>query len=173
MKIVVAATHSTGKTTFCKKIAKRKGYNYIHDIVREEAVKKGFAINENTPPEVQDWLITRQWELEKTTPEPWIADKCLFDYLVYGDLVLKDEGIDKLMKEIIRYFVDKNAKYDIVFYMPPEIPLEEDGVRSIDPEFQRKVDAHYREVLDERGIKYITITGSVKERVKKALEHLK
>lgn len=77
------------------------------------------------------------------------------------------------MKEIIRYFVDRNAKYDIVFYIPPEIPLEEDGVRSLDPEFQRKVDEHYREVLEERGIKYITITGSVEERVRKALEHLK
>lgn len=82
MRIAVAATHSTGKTTFCKAIAEKKGYNYIYDIVREEAVEKGFEINENTPPEVQNWLVTRQWELERNTPEPWIADKRLFDYLV-------------------------------------------------------------------------------------------
>lgn len=169
MKIAVCAAHSNGKTTFCKDLAKATGYNYIYDIVREEAVKKGFTINENTPPEVQAMLTTRQLELEMTTPEPWVADKCIIDYWVYGDIVLKDEEV----KKFIRYIVKRNAKYDIAFYIPPEIPLEEDGIRSANPEFRELVDKHYREVLDELGIKYITISGSKEARVKQALEHLK
>ena len=48
MKITIAGSHGVGKTTFAKTLAKKLKINYIHDIVREEAVKKGFTINEKT-----------------------------------------------------------------------------------------------------------------------------
>jgi len=40
MKIAIAGAHGVGKTTFAKALAKRLGFNYIHDIIREEATKK-------------------------------------------------------------------------------------------------------------------------------------
>lgn len=169
MKIAIAGSHGVGKTTFAKTLAKKRGFNYIHDIVREEAFKKGFVINENTPPEVQLWLVCRQWELENTTPESWIADKSLFDFLVYGEIVLKDENV----KKVIRDFVKHNARYDLVFYLPIEFSMETDGIRSQDEEFRKKVDSNYRKLLKELGVKYIILSGSVKERVDKALEYFK
>ena len=169
MKIAVAGSHGTGKSTFAKALSERLGCNYIYDIVREEAFPKGFVINENTPPEVQLWLVMRQWELEKTTPESWVADKCLFDYLVYGEIVLKDK--DTLRE--IRKIIERNAKYDFVFYLPIEFPMEMDGIRSQDLEFQKDVDLRYKKCLDELGIRYITLSGSVEERVNQAIAHLK
>lgn len=169
MKIAIAGAHGVGKTTFAKALAKRLKLNYIFDVVREEAVKKGFVINESTPPEVQLWLVCRQWELEKTTPESWIADKSLFDYLVYGEIVLKDDNF----KKIIRKIVKRNARYDPVFYLPIEFPMELDGVRSEDENFQKEVDRRYRKTLKELGIKYIILSGSPEERINQALEHLK
>jgi cytidylate kinase len=53
MKIAIAGSHGVGKTTFAKALAKKLNFSYIHDIVREEAIPKGFVINENTPAEVQ------------------------------------------------------------------------------------------------------------------------
>ena len=50
MKIAIAGAHGVGKTSFAKALAKKLKINYIYDIVREEAVKKGFVINEDTPP---------------------------------------------------------------------------------------------------------------------------
>ena len=167
MKIAIASTHGTGKSTVARGLAKRIKGKYIHDVARDEAPKKGFAINENTPPEVQLWMTMRQWELEHTTSEPWVADKCLFDYLVYGDIVIKDEEI----KKIIRRIVEDNAHYDLVFYIPIEFPMEEDGLRS--KELQPIVDKHYKEYLERRGIKYITLSGSPEQRISQALEHLK
>ena len=169
MKIIVAGAHGVGKTTFAKALAERLKINYIHDIVREEVLKKGFVINENTPPEVQLWMACRQWELEKTTSEAWIADKCLLDYLVYGEIVLKDEEIRKT----IRKMVERNAKYDFAFYLPIEFPMELDGARSDNLEFQKDVDRRYKKCLDDFGVKYITLSGSVEERVNKALKNLK
>ncbi|PIU42974.1 MAG: hypothetical protein CO034_00565 [Parcubacteria group bacterium CG_4_9_14_0_2_um_filter_35_11] len=168
MKIAIVGSHSVGKTTLAKHLAQRLNCNYIPDIVREEAVKKGFTINENTPPEVQLWLVARQWELETVTPESWVADKSLFDYVVYGDLVLKDEDV----KKVIRKIVQRVVRYDFVFYLPIEFPMEEDGIRSIDPEFQKEIDRRFRKCLDEFNIKYIVLSGSIEERVKQALDHI-
>lgn len=169
MKVAVAGSHGVGKTTFAKTLAKKSGFNYIPDVVREEAVKKGFTINENTPPEVHLWLTCRQWELENTTPEDWIADKSLFDYLVYGEIILKDG----LFKKVIEKMVKRNAKYDFVFYLPIEFPMQLDGVRSKDLDFQKLVDSYYKKRLAELEVKYITLSGSVEKRVSKALEYLK
>ena len=169
MKIALAGSHGVGKTKLAKALAKKLGFNYIHDIVREEALPKGFVINENTPPEVQLWLVMRQWELENTTPEGWVADKCLIDYLIYGSIVLKDEEVKAVIEDIVK----RNAKYDFVFHLPIEFPMEHDGKRSDDPKFQKQVDILYRKYLKENHIDYIVLSGLVKERVVQALKHLK
>jgi nicotinamide riboside kinase len=169
MKITIAGSHGVGKTTFAKALAERLNFNYIHDVVREEALKKGFVINENTPPEVQLWLVCRQWELENTTSESWVADKSLFDYLIYGEIVLKNEDVKKIIREI----VERNARYDFVFYLPIEFPMESDGIRSEDLKFQKNIDLLYKKCLKEFGIKYIVLSGSVEERINQALEYLK
>lgn len=168
MKIAVAGSHGVGKTSFAKALAERVKLNYIPDIVKEEAVPKGFVINENTPPEVQLWLVFRQWDLETTTAESWVADKCLFDYLVYGELILKDEKTKEVIKDIIRRY----ACYDFVFYLPIEFPMELDGIRSPDLEFQKRVDLLYRQILEKFGVKYIALSGSVEARVEQAVKHI-
>ena len=168
MKIAIAGAHGVGKTTFAKGLAKELNLNYIYDVVREEAVKKGFVINENTPPEVQLWLVCRQWELETITHESWVADKSLFDYLVYGEIILKDNDFRKIIREMVK----RNARYDSVFYLPIEFPMELDGVRSEDENFRKEVDRRYKKTLEELGVKYIILSGSPQERIKQALEHL-
>ena len=168
MRIAIAGSHGVGKTTFAKALAEKLGFTYIHDIVREEALEKGFVINENTPSEVQLWLVSRQWELENTTPEDWVADKSMFDYLVYGEIVLKDEDVKKVLRDMIK----RTARYDFMFYLPIEFKMEMDGIRSEDLDFQKHVDSLYKKYLEEFGIKYILLSGSVEERVGQALSHL-
>ena len=137
MKIAIAATHGTGKTKFAKALAKELNGNYIHDIVRDVAIPLGFEFNEKTPPEVQLWMTMEQWKLEQTTTEPWVADKCLLDYLIYGEIILKDEGIKKMIRRVVEAY----AHYDFVFYIPIEFTMEEDGLRS--KELQPIVDKYY------------------------------
>lgn len=108
-----------------------------------------------------------QWEIERNTPGNWIGDKCLIDYLIYGEIVLKDEKI----KDIIRWLVERNAHYDYIFRIPIEFPMVEDGLRS--KQLQSIVDVNYKKYLDRSGLKYYTLTGSVEERVKQALDCIK
>jgi nicotinamide riboside kinase len=167
MKIATAGSHGVGKTDFVKALAEKLNFTYIHDIVREEAIPQGFTINENTPPEVQLMLVMRQWHLETKTPEGWVADKCLIDYLIYAG-GLKEE----IFKEVIKLIVERNAHYDFIFYLPIEFPMEHDGKRSDDEGFQKKIDTLYKAYLEEQGMKFFTLSGSVEERVEQALKHI-
>ena len=165
MKIAIVGSHGVGKSTLSKNLAKILNLPIIPDIV-VEAYHKGFTINENTPLETQFWLFAKQLELERNFADHWIADKCLIDYSVYGDVLLSDQRAKELLSEMIQ----RNSQYDFVFYLPIEFPIEDDGIRSTDPQFQASVDSRFLEVLNAWGIKYYTVNGTVKQRLKRILE---
>lgn len=158
MKIAVCGSHGTGKSSFAKKLSEKLNGNYIHDIVTDEMVPQGFVINENTSPELQILLVSRQWQLEQTTKEPWVADKCLFDYLVYAR-----DDFSGYIKQTIEMFVKNNAKYDFVFYLPIEFPMTLNGIRSPDLNFQKIMDERYRKLLADLNIKPIILHDFLKE----------
>ncbi len=164
MKIAIVGAHGVGKTTLSNQLAERLGLPILPDVA-VEAFEKGFAISENTPPEVQFWMFSRQLELERLT-EKFIADKCLIDYSVYADIIFDDGRVTGLLAEMIR----KNVSYSNIFYLPIEFPLEDNGIRSLDPVFQKKVNDRYLEILDGWGIDYKIIGGDKDKRLSKALE---
>lgn len=159
MKIAIVWAHGVGKTTISKVLSDQMNIPVILDIV-PEAYRLWFEINENTPIETQIWLTAKQLELERNT-EHFVADKCLIDYFVYGDVLLDDSDVKVTIKKI----VDRNSVYDHIFYIPIEFALVDDGLRSMNPEFQKAIDTRYKQYLDESGIQYHTITWSIEERL--------
>ena len=159
MRIAVIGAHGVGKTTLSKLLSKNLNIPVINDVV-VEAYKKGFVINEQTPMETQFWLFSRQLEEEKNTPH-FVADKCLMDYSVYADIIFDDERIKSLLREMTK----NNISYDHIFYLPVEFAIEDDGVRSTNIEFQTAIDSRYRNLIDEWGIKYTVLTGSIENRL--------
>jgi hypothetical protein len=131
-----------------------------------EAFRLNFEINEKTPPESQFWILSKQLELERNTPEPWVMEKSLWDNLIYGSFSIKDEQVMAVMEKI----VDANARYDLIFYLPVEFPIPDDGLRSLDAEFQRFVDTKLVEYLKSHGVAYHTLGGGIEERLQRALE---
>lgn len=166
MKIVIVGAHGVGKTTLSNRLAKELNLPTIHDVVIE-AFEKGFEINENTPPETQFWLFARQLEEERLT-KGFVADKCLMDYTVYADIIFDDDRLKSLLAEMIK----KNIGYDYVFYLPIEFPIEDNKIRSLDPEFQKRVDQKYLKLLNDWEIDYTTISGSIEERLSNVLDKI-
>lgn len=165
MKIAVIGAHGTGKSTLSKGIAKSLGYNIIPDVV-PDAFKLKFPINEDTPPETQFWILTKMLELERNTVEPWVMEKSLWDNIVYGNFSIKDKNI----VSVIRNIVTNNTKYDLVFYCPIEFPIQDDGLRSLNVDFQKTVDKDLRKLMKELGIEFHEVSGDEKERINKALK---
>lgn len=168
MKIAIVGAHGTGKTTLAKALAEKLNYRHIPDIVRQ-AYERKFVINEQTPPETQFWILSKQLELERNTEEPWVSDKSLFDNVVYGSLCIADKEV----VNVIRKIVLANARYDLIFYLPIEFPLADDGLRSLNADFQKNVDAAFRGLLREMKLEYFELAGTAEERVSKALELIK
>lgn len=157
--------HGTGKTTICRGIAQELGWNFIPDIVAD-AFRLKFTINEDTPPESQFWILSKQLELERNTPSPWIMEKSLWDNIVYGSFSIKDKEVLSVIQKI----VDVNAKYDLVFYLPIEFPIPDDGLRSLNTDFQRFVDKQLRVYLSKHKIKYHELTGDIASRIDQAIQ---
>ncbi len=123
-------------------------------------------MNEETSLESEWWIIAKQIEMEILTPVPWIADKCLIDILVYAYFLFKEE---KDFLKVAEKLIKKNINYDLVIYLPTgEFPIEDDGLRSLDPEFQKDIDELLVKTMKEMKILYYTVSGSKEKRLEEA-----
>ncbi len=163
MRIAVLGAHGTGKTTVCKGIVDLFNFNYIPDVVAD-AYRLNFTINEETPPETQFWILSKQLELERNTPTPWIMEKSLWDNIIYGGFSIKDKVVLKVIEDIVK----NNAKYDLVFYCPIEFPIPNDGIRSLNKTFQKAIDRELRKYLKINKIKFHELRGNQRQRLKQA-----
>ena len=159
MKIALCGAHGVGKTTLSKLIAEKYNLTILPDIV-PDAYRLGFTINEETPIETQIWLTGKQLENERIH-QSFVWDKCLFDYFVYAKALSMDTDLVSTIKKA----AIRNGKYDYIFYIRPEFPIVDDGLRSTNIEFQKAVADTYEAFLVENNIPFVVITGSVEERM--------
>jgi nicotinamide riboside kinase len=198
MKIVVLGSHGTGKTTLTRQIHKYleenyqvnlesissnsfqgaeesalartlKGRKFTWKYLPEspvEAFRIGFTMNEDTSLESEWWIIAKQIEMETLTPPPWIADKCLIDIWVYAKYLFTSAPE---FLEVAEGIVKKNINYDLVVYLPiGEFPIEDDGLRSLDPKFQKDIDDLLIDTMQEMSIPYYTLRGGKDTRLNQA-----
>ncbi len=168
-----------GKTTLINDLQNyfkaEAGLNRSFRLLEEtprQAHELGFPINENNTPETQLWIFAKQLEMELIARDHYIADKCFVDLLAYAKYFFNDRpDLVSVLEDISRRAA---AKYGLVIYLPTgEFPIEDDGVRRTDQDFQNKVDKLVLEILDEFGVKYVKITGNKKERLDQAVELIK
>lgn len=195
MKIVVLGSHGTGKTTITRQLhnylqekyrikikdidlnnegkekalkaiqKKELSWRYLPEAPLE-AFRRGFSMNEETSLESEWWIIARQIEMEILTPLPWIADKCLIDILVYAYYLFKKE---KEFLSVAENLIKRNINYDLVFYLPVgEFPIEDDGLRSLDPKFQKDIDDLLLRLMREMAINFYTLSGDRDKRLEAA-----
>jgi len=155
MKIALIGTHGTGKTTLAHELTtelKKEGLNteFLGELARECPL----PINEKTTKESQEWIIFTQHlrEIEMQNKyEILICDRSILDGYVY---YIRKFGREKTLEE----FIKKRIKdYDLIVKIPiNESFLREDGIRSINKEFQEDIDKIFEEILEELEIPFIT-----------------
>jgi len=138
--IAVTGTHGTGKTTltFCLAMHyKQKGFNV--KVIQEVARSCPFPLNDKMTPETALWIYYEhsKKELEALKDhDVVICDRTSFDSFAYAkSLNLKiPYSILQSSRKHLKTF------YDRIFFVRPDLPLLNDGVRSTDTEFQNIVD---------------------------------
>lgn len=151
MKIALIGTHGTRKTTIAHElVAQLKKQKLNAEFLREVARMCPLPINENTTKEAQEWIIFSQYtkELEmKRNGEILLCDRSVLDGYVY---YYNKFGENNLLESFVK---EKSKSYDILFRVKlNESYLDYDGVRSINPKFQKDIDTGFDYLLEKLEI---------------------
>ena len=188
IKVGVTGAQNSGKTCFINDIAdslEKQGRKTI--ILNETARACPLPINEKCFLSTQLWLALSQItkEIEMSFSKKYddenavlLTDRAILDNYAYALSFeirkRKHFAGAQILKNILPYWA---RSYDTVFYLKPlPQPITDDGVRSIDPGWQREIDRiisstiqHYR--LNNNLVRTIHTTDR-QERVEQAMLHL-
>jgi HTH-type transcriptional repressor of NAD biosynthesis genes len=169
-KVVFMGTESVGKSTLVKALAEKHKTLYTHEYGRslwEEYQELGVE-----PPFAGLWRVGKtQYEQEQAVALH--ANRFLFcdtnalttvhwSQLLHGHVDARLEALAESTKNEYTYFI-----------VHPDFPWVDDGTRSLDN--NKSIDFHHdiQDDLKRRGIRSVTISGSVEQRVAQVERHLK
>lgn len=165
-RIILTGAQGTGKTTLMNELAKDGTRTISH--IRKTAEANGLDISTATEEGQKIYFKTLKKEL--SSKRSYISDRGLtcvaaytFDKAVTGEILKKTA--DKQYIDLVKFHNDNPDV--LLVYVPVEFGPEDDGERSIDPDFQLKIDFLIKNILDTSKVPYITVNGTVEERVAK------
>lgn len=166
-RIVIVGSFSTGKTTLAELLARKMDLPLLPEAARE-VVQLGFKLDKDANAETETLIFLKQFNNEISTPE-FVGDRSLIDVMAYAGWVLANQERRKenaLWEECER-LAERNLRtnYSHVYYLPIEFPIVPDGLRPMDPEFQKEIDERILKLLDAHGVRFTTVKGSVEERL--------
>ena len=174
-RIVIVGSFSTGKTTLAEALADKLNLPLLPEVAREVAAL-GFKLDKDTLPSTEALIFLRQYNNELSYEE-FVGDRSLIDVMAYAGWVLDNQERtnehdlwDECMKLAHRGL---RSNYSHVFYLPIEFPIVLDDLRPDDPVFQKDIDERLIALLKANDLDYITLTGSVEERLAQIDEHLR
>lgn len=168
MLISFTGAQSSGKTTLLQ-LARvdplfRK-WSFVPEVTR--IVKRmGFDINELGDSTTQLFILSEHLKNHHHKTNT-VLDRCIIDGLVYTrylcDIGRVEKWVYQYAKQLFDMLIDR---VDIIFYTSPDIPLVDDGERSVDVEFRDKIIKIFDEVLQQPNLqhKIVRLQGDVNER---------
>lgn len=166
-RIAIVGSFSTGKTTLAEAAAEPLGLPLLPEVAREVAAL-GFKLDKDATPEVETLIFLRQFRNEMIHPH-FVSDRSLIDAMAYAGWVLdnqprrKENALWDACMDIAEQRL--RSQYTHVFYLPVEFPIVPDGLRPLDPEFQREIDERMRALLERYDVAHEPLAGSVEERL--------
>ena len=164
-RIVLTGTHSTGKKTLLDQLKgdnMLSSYMFLTEVTRD-LEKRGLSINERGTDETQITIACQHYL--NLLYNQSIADRCMIDCMAYTEwLFLNSKVTEETYKYVTWLFTLSLPKYTTIFYLPSEIPLVDDGVRSMSHEFRNEVEEIFEKLINTYSIPVVRLTGSVQNR---------
>jgi len=178
-KIAISGAHSQGKTTLVNKLkestilSSELKFSYRMNLTRD--LNKILSINEAGDDVSQFLVMSRHLEFA-LTPGRWVLDRCALDGLCYSEYFYDKGRVDNVIKEAIEKIYERCLPYyNRVIYITPELPLVEDGQRSVNKDFFEHVVKLFDFYTKHFSIsnKITLVSGTVEERTKKVIDIIK
>jgi nicotinamide riboside kinase len=179
MIISFSGAQSTGKTTLLEKCRDEqifKDFEFIPEVTRLIKRKFDVNINENGDDITQLCIINQHLEnYIKHKNSNVVMDRCILDGIVYTQYLYNNDRISEWVLDYAKEMYSKLiGDIDIIFYTNPDIPLVDDGERSINKDFRDDIISifeRYINKLYQNGIEVVDVSGSVEERIKLILKN--
>ena len=174
MKIAISGAQSVGKTTLLNALRSEesiKDYKFCFEVTRR--VKGyGLSINEDGDDNTQR-LIMQEHIVNAFMYDDMVADRCALDGLVYSHYLAENKKITQNTYDFAEKVFNKlMPQYDLVFYIPPEFEIEDDGTRSINKFFRDRIVTLFDNYIRDYSLDLVYLRGSVRERVDTVLKFI-
>jgi nicotinamide riboside kinase len=202
MHIAISGTYSTGKSTTSEALSLLTGIpktkaKTMREIVPE--VFPGKMLEECNRTELSRLGLLRFRERlvnEAKLQGDYISDgSCLHEW-IYGQgrlrfglnpkqsfiysrlraivgfrVIAKARNFLHIYGEVAKYHARK--EYDVFIHLPVEFPIRDDGHRPISDHFRRYTNELFVDTVEEIGVRYSVVSGTVQERLARIVELLK
>lgn len=161
LKIAFIGSHGVGKTTLCYSLAARlKATDLSVEVVHEVARRCPLPINQETSVAAQSWILHTQIAEEILAQARYpvvICDRSVLDNYVYLLLAAgRQTGLEELVAAWTR-------SYDLLVEVPILGEPRPDGMRSVDPSFQRAVEERLEREIAERGVPALRLASGSRD----------
>jgi nicotinamide riboside kinase len=138
MIISFTGAQSSGKSTLlqmCKASDYFNGWKFVPEVTRK-IKDSGYPINEAGTDETQQ-LILAEHIKNHIQPINSVLDRCILDGYVYTKYLYTQNKIDKETYKHAQFLLKQLLpRVEFIFYTDPNIPLIDDGVRSVNKSFR-------------------------------------
>jgi len=181
VRIGICGSQSTGKSTLAKALAQALELPLIREQARVVAHGMGIhseemlrRANPELQVEFQKRCLQQQQKAEAKYPEGFVSDRTVVDNAAYW-LVWNHAHAPLHDRYIYLADCQHHAKsYDLIVYCPPlGADPEDDGFRITSRLYQQEIDLLIRTLLVGWELPFITVNGSVEERVQQVLSEVK
>jgi len=172
MRIGLCGTLSVGKTTLVHALKQLDQFKDYETATERSKYLRDQGISLNTDSTLKGQLVfAAERSIELMKPNI-ITDRTVYDVCAF---TLSAKSIGWTEK---RYFTEilmsLRNDYDMIIYVSPEgVDIEDNGVRTTDPEYREKIDFTIREMLESYPPKkLIKIKGTTEERINTIISQL-
>ena len=169
MKIGFCGTVSVGKTTLVKALKELPEFKDYTFSTERSKYLRDLGIPLNTDSTIKGQIIFLAERSSELFIENMITDRTIIDVMAFTRLA---KSIPYFMADDLNDAVSHLLReYDYIFYVSPEgVELEDNGVRTIDPEYRMEVDKEIQNLIIRHKSKlrnYEELSGSTEERIEK------